>query len=247
MSDIYKQSSMPQHVAIVMDGNGRWAKARYLPRIVGHRSGAKAVRRAVEFCLDKNIEVLTLFALSVENFLNRPKKEVELLMHLFLENLKENIEELNTNQIKMKFIGDRSVFNQSLQESMQYAEALTLNNNRLTLIIAMNYSGRWDILQAVQNIAKQIHEKQTLPSLLDQKFFSKFISLHDLPEPDLLIRTSGEQRISNFLLWQLAYTELFFTDIYWPDFDSTIFQDAIEFYQSRKRRFGFTGDQLEDK
>lgn len=242
-----KQFCLPRHVAIVMDGNGRWAKKRFLPRIVGHRTGASAVRKAIQFCLDKKIEVLTLFALSIENFLNRPAKEVDLLLNLFLENLQNNIQELNANNIRIRFIGNRSSFQNSLQQTMSQAEELTKLNSRLQLVIAINYSGRWDIVEAIKQIAKQVQNQQLLPEEINQEYFAQQLSLFNLPEPDLLIRTSGEQRISNFLLWHFAYTEMYFPDIYWPDFDAVAFQQAIDFYQTRQRRFGYTDEQLDSQ
>lgn len=240
-----KQFSLPRHVAIVMDGNGRWAKKRFLPRIFGHRMGATAVRKAIQFCLDQKIEVLTLFALSIENFLNRPTKELELLLELFSENLQRNIQELHANHIRIRFIGDCSHFQKSLQQMMFEAEKLTEHNSKLQLIIAINYSGRWDVIQAVRHLAEEVKNNRLNPEQIDQICFQNCLSLKDLPEPDLLIRTSGEQRISNFLLWHFAYTEMYFTNLYWPDFDTVAFKQAIEFYQTRQRRFGYIDEQLE--
>jgi len=235
----------PQHVAIVMDGNGRWAKKRFLPRAAGHRAGAKAVRKAVEFCIHHEINVLTLFALSVENRLSRPAREVSFLLSLFGESLQRNIGELHQNNVRIRIIGDRQCFEPSLQHLVESAEQQTISNTGLTLVIAINYSGRWDLTQAMQQLAKAVAQQQLPAEALDQAMLNDKLSLADLPEPDLLIRTSGEQRISNFMLWQLAYTELFFTPTYWPDFDATAFQQAIDFYRARERRFGAITEEME--
>lgn len=242
-----KQFCFPRHVAIVMDGNGRWAKKRFLPRVVGHRVGASAVRKAIQFALDHQIEVLTLFALSVENFLNRPAKELELLLDLFFESLQSNIQELHANHIRIRFIGERTRFQASLQKAILDAEALTAQNSKLQLVIAMNYSGRWDIVEAVRQIAEKVKNNVLMPAEINQQYFANQLCLQDLSEPDLLIRTGGEKRISNFLLWHLAYTEMYFSDIYWPDFDAHVFQQAIDFYRTRQRRFGYTDEQLNSK
>jgi undecaprenyl diphosphate synthase len=240
-----KQFCLPRHVAIVMDGNGRWAKNRLLPRVIGHRTGASAARKAIQFCLDNHIEVLTLFALSIENFLNRPSREVDLLLNLFLENLQNNIQELNANNIRIRFIGDRTNFQKTLQQTMDNAEQLTCQNSKLQLVIAINYSGRWEIVETARKIAERVRNHELEPAEINQKYFASQLCLNDLPEPDLLIRTSGEQRISNFLLWHFAYTEMYFPDIYWPDFDAAAFQNAIDFYRTRQRRFGYTDEQLD--
>ena len=238
-------SKLPRHVAIVMDGNGRWAKRRKLPRAAGHRAGAQAVRKVVEFCSRKGIDVLTLFALSVENCNHRPMSEVKFLMFLFLDSLKRNTEELHKNNIRIRIIGDRTQFDDKLLQQIQQSEKLTASNNGLTLVIAINYSGRWDIVQAACRLADKV-QKQSIPlSDITNTTFQKYLCLEDLPEPELLIRTSGEQRISNFMLWQLAYTEMFFSDVYWPDFDEPVFEEALAFYQSRQRRFGLTTEQIE--
>ncbi len=235
--------AVPQHVAIVMDGNGRWAKARHLPRAAGHRAGAKAVRRAIEYCVEKKIPVLSLFALSVENLKHRPSTEVKLLIGLLLDSLIKNTHELHESNIRIDIIGDRLALDEKLQQQIQLSEEKTKHNTGLTLILAINYSGQWDILQAAQKV---VELKKTQPqALLDEAFFEKQLSFHHLPNPDLLIRTSGEQRISNFMLWQLAYTELYFSPVYWPDFDATCFQAALDFYGARQRRFGLTSEQIE--
>lgn len=233
-----------KHVAIIPDGNGRWARRRMLPRIAGHHAGAAAVRNAVEFAAEKKLKALTLFALSVENFNLRPRHEVHLLLKLFLESLEKNIAELNEKNIRIRIIGNRTSLDESLIQKIEQSEALTLGNTGLQLVMALNYSGRWDIEQAARRTAREAAEGRLRPEDINTELFRKYLCLSDLPEPDLLIRTSGEQRISNFMLWQFAYTELFFPDIYWPDFDAAIFQQAIDFYYSKQRRFGRTGEQL---
>ncbi|OGT45474.1 MAG: di-trans,poly-cis-decaprenylcistransferase [Gammaproteobacteria bacterium RIFCSPHIGHO2_12_FULL_38_11] len=235
---------VPHHVSIVMDGNGRWAQQRLMKRIMGHRAGVKAVRRAIDFCLDHHIAVLSLFALSVENFLFRPEAEVKFLISLFSDMISSNLAELNSNGVCIRVIGDISVLGATVQEQIQCAQTLTKNNTKLILVIALHYSGRWDIFQAAQKFAQHTLDIKINPSTQTEKDFSQFLCLSDLPEPDLMIRTSGEQRISNFLLWQLAYTELFFSDVFWPDFNDTIFHQAIAVFQKRQRRFGKTGEQI---
>jgi undecaprenyl diphosphate synthase len=230
--------NIPHHVAIVMDGNGRWATKRMLPRIMGHRAGAKAVRRAIDFCIRHRINTLSLFALSVENFLSRPQKEVDFLLELFKYSLERNIAEMHQNKIRIRFVGDLSVFSASLQNQLQEAVVLTQHNTGLNLVLAVNYSGRWDVFQAAQQFSQHILDHHLDPKQLTENDFSRFLSLRDLPEPDLMIRTSGEKRISNFMLWQLAYTELCFVEEYWPDFDEHIFSRVIEDFQKRERRFG---------
>ena len=232
------QFKMPQHVAIIMDGNGRWAKQRLMPRMIGHRAGVKSVRRAIQYCIKNNIAVLSLFAMSVENFLCRPESEVQFLISLLSDSLKRNLEELHQQNIRIRVAGNLSVFGAALQEKIHEAETLTQHNTRLTLVIALHYSGRWDILQAAQKLAQHAIDNNLNPCTLTEKDFSHYLCLHDLPEPDLMVRTSGEQRISNFMLWQFAYTELYFTDTLWPDFDEAVFTDAIATFQKRERRFG---------
>ena len=234
-----------KHVAIVMDGNGRWARKRLLPRAAGHHAGAQAVRQAVEFSTENHLEVLTLFALSVENFNLRPLHEIHLLLKLFLDSLKSNLMELNEKQVRLRVIGDRTPFDDQLREQIDYSEQLTRNNTGLQLVMAINYSGRWDITQAAQRLAQQAVAGQIRVEEINSALLQQQLCLPDLPEPDLLIRTSGEQRISNFMLWQFAYTEMFFTEAYWPDFDRKAFQQAVDFYCSKQRRFGRTGEQVE--
>lgn len=229
---------LPRHVAIVMDGNGRWARQRLMPRAMGHREGVKAVKRAIDFCVRQKIDVLSLFALSVENFQSRPEPEVQFLVSLFSEQIVKNLDEMHKNHIRIRVIGDIAVFSEAVQAQMQHMQSVTKSNTGLTLILAINYSGRWDIFQAVQQFAQYTITQNINPAETVEKEFSQFLSFADLPEPDLFIRTSGEQRISNFMLWQLAYTELFFTNVFWPSFDETVFQEAIEVFQKRERKFG---------
>ena len=224
----------PQHVAIIMDGNGRWAKARKLPRVMGHRAGSKAVRRTIEYCRKNNIPYLSLFALSVENRQNRPKKEIDFLLALFLESLRKHTAEMHDNHIRVEVIGDRSLLTDALREHVSYTENLTRHNTGLVLKVAIDYSGRWDILQATQKLLRL----GVSPDTLTETAFSQHLAFANMPEPDLLIRTGGDQRISNFMLWQCAYTEFYFTDKYWPEFNAAEFQNAITIFQSRERRFG---------
>ena len=236
-------SKLPQHVAIIMDGNGRWAKSRHMPRAMGHRAGAKAVKKAIEFCVKNSIPTLSLFALSVENRKNRPEKELQLLLSLFLESLRKHTAELHKNNIRVQIVGDRSLLTPILLSHIQHTEKLTQVNTGLRLMIAIDYSGRWDILQATQKLVLA----GITPQEVTEASFSRYLSFSEVPEPDLLIRTSGEQRISNFMLWQCAYTEFFFTDVFWPDFNADIFQQAIDVFQGRERRYGYTRAQLNDK
>lgn len=234
---------IPKHIAIVMDGNGRWAKSRHLPRVEGHRRGVDAVRKTVQACLAFGVEHLTLFAFSSENW-RRPPEEVSLLMKLFIWVLEREIKRLHTHGIRLRVIGDISCFEPRLQSLIQEAQALTANNNKLTLSIAANYGGRWDILQATRQALRAHPELAERPELLTEDMLSSYLSLADAPEPDLYIRTGGEARISNFLLWQLAYSEFYFTPTFWPDFDKKSLGDAILSYQQRERRFGRTSEQL---
>jgi undecaprenyl diphosphate synthase len=233
---------MPKHVSIIMDGNGRWAKARKLPRIMGHRAGAKAVRKAMEFCHKHQISTLSLFALSVENRQNRPQKEIEFLLSLFLESLRKHTAEMHKNNIRVNIIGDRSLLSDVLRRHVEHTEQLTEKNNGLRLLVAIDYSGRWDIMQATQKIIAQ----GTKAHEVTEDLISSHLCFSGVPEPDLLIRTSGEQRISNFMLWQCAYSEFYFPECHWPDFDEKVFAKAIEVFQQRERRFGYTGEQIKE-
>lgn len=226
-----------------MDGNGRWAQQRHRPRIIGHRAGARAVNRCVEFCLQHGIEAMTLFAFSSENW-NRPTEEVGGLMKLFLGALEREVDELHRLGARLRFIGERSRFDSAILARMQAAEALTAGNTRLQLSIAASYGGRQDIAQAARALAEDVAAGRLRPDQVDEDALSARMALADLPAPDLFIRTGGELRISNFLLWQLAYTELWFTDTLWPDVDAATLQRALEHYASRERRFGLTSAQV---
>jgi undecaprenyl diphosphate synthase len=239
-----KVNAVPQHIAIIMDGNGRWAHARMLPRYVGHREGVKSVTRVVEACRNKGVRVLTLFAFSSENW-RRPREEVSWLMDLFIRTLKKEVATLHRNDVRIRFIGDRSAFPADLREQIARAEALTARNGGLTLVIAANYGGHWDITQACRALAHHVAAGDLAPGDITTGKLAERTCLADLPEPDLFIRTGGEQRISNFLLWQLAYTELYFTEILWPAFDEKALDEALQAYASRQRRFGRTGEQVE--
>ncbi|MES9969212.1 MAG: isoprenyl transferase [Candidatus Thiodiazotropha sp.] len=239
------EDRLPRHIAIIMDGNGRWAKKRGLPRYAGHPAGVEAVRGVVEVCVEKEIQVLTLFAFSSENW-QRPQKEVNLIMDLFLRSLKKEVRRLDRNQVKLKIIGDLSAFSDNLQEQIAEAENRTASNQGLLLQVAANYGGRWDITQAAKRLAQRVQQGELSPDQIDEELFSRNLSFVDVPEPDLFIRTGGEQRISNFLLWQCAYTELYFTDLLWPDFNRKALEEALHDFSRRQRRFGRTGEQVQD-
>lgn len=228
---------LPQHVAIIMDGNGRWAEKRLLPRIAGHKQGLESVRAVVQAASQKGIQILTLFAFSSENWI-RPQTEVDFLLSLILRSLKNELTTLNKNNVRLKVIGDRARFNQELNQAILDAELLTENNTGLCLNIALNYGGRWDIVQAARLISLQVKAGNLDPSQIDENLFESMLSLSPHNNPDFLIRTSGEQRISNFLLWDSAYTELYFTETLWPDFKEEEFYKALEVYNTRQRRFG---------
>jgi undecaprenyl diphosphate synthase len=237
--EIPQTGDVPRHVAIIMDGNGRWARRRRLPRIAGHRKGADAVRNAVRACGERGIEYLTLFAFSSENW-RRPAEEVALLMKLFRRALTNEVAELHRNGVRLRVVGELDRFDSKLRELIVRGEALTAANRGLTLTIAANYGGRWDILQAMNRLL-QVAPKGPV----DESSLAPYLAMSYAPEPDLFIRTGGEQRISNFLLWQLAYTELYFTETLWPDFDGAALDAAIVSYRARERRFGRTSEQLE--
>jgi undecaprenyl diphosphate synthase len=229
---------VPRHVAIIMDGNGRWAKKRFLPRVAGHRKGVEVVREVVKACMARGVQCLTLFAFSSENW-RRPPEEVSFLMQLFLKALEQEVEKLHANGIRFRVIGDLAAFDPTIVEHIRRGEELTAANERLTLTIAANYGGRWDVLQAANRCAREHPGEEITESML-----SRYLCLHYAPEPDLFIRTGGEERISNFLLWQLAYTELHFTPVLWPDFGADALAAAIESFGARERRFGRTSEQL---
>ena len=234
---------MPRHVAVIMDGNGRWAKKRFLPRVAGHVKGVELVREMVRSCLERGIRYLTLFAFSSENW-RRPADEVSLLMELFVKALQQEVEKLDRNGVRLRVIGDLQRFDPKLQQLIREAEEKTAHNDRLDLTIAANYGGRWDIMQAVNRMLAAQPDKL---AAWEEGDLEPYLSMQFAPEPDLFIRTGGEERISNFLLWQLAYTELYFTPTLWPDFDAAEFDKAIVSYQQRERRFGRTSEQLTEK
>ncbi len=236
--------SVPVHVAIIMDGNGRWALQRHLPRIAGHKAGVDAVRTTVRHCAQRGIRYLSLFAFSSENW-RRPKNEVSLLMQLLLNSVRTEVASLHENGVRLTFIGDRSAFKPALRASMADAEHLTAGNDGLRLMVAVNYGGRWDLEQAMRGIADDVAHGRIAPVDIDAALIASRLAFGELPEPDLFIRTGGEQRISNFMLWQLAYTELYFTETLWPDFSETSLDDALASYAVRQRRFGRTGDQID--
>jgi undecaprenyl diphosphate synthase len=239
-TDIPETGPMPRHIAVIMDGNGRWAKQRFLPRIAGHKRGVEAVRNIVRACGERGIEYLTLFAFSSENW-RRPKEEISLLMQLFVIALEQEVSKLHENGVRFRVIGDLSRFESRLVKLIGDAENLTQNNSRLTLTVAANYGGRWDILQACN---RMLRDKPELVAGFGESDLASYLSLSYAPEPDLFIRTGGEQRISNFVLWHLAYTELYFTDLLWPDFDAAALDSAISSFKMRERRFGRTSEQL---
>jgi undecaprenyl diphosphate synthase len=234
----------PEHVAIIMDGNGRWAARHGRPRQLGHRAGVKAARAIVESCLNASVRNLTLFAFSSENW-KRPPSEVEALMRLFVEVLQREVRALHDNGIQLRFVGARESLPPLLRRRMADAEARTAGNQRMTLVLAVAYGGRWDMVQAVRRIAQKVRAGELDPADIDEALLDRHRALAGLPAPDLLIRTGGERRVSNFLLWDLAYTELYFTETLWPDFNNAEFGGALDFFGRRQRRFGLTGDQLE--
>ncbi|MBU0783233.1 MAG: isoprenyl transferase [Gammaproteobacteria bacterium] len=242
--DVPNTSSIPRHIAIVMDGNGRWAKNRLMPRVAGHKRGVDAVKRTVQACCELGVEHLTLFAFSSENW-RRPPEEVSVLMRLFIRVLRKDVEAMHRENICLRIVGDTTAFEPELQAAIASAQELTKNNTRLYLNIAANYGGRWDILQATKNMLKSRPDLADNPELITEASLSQHLCLQGSPEPDLFIRTGGEQRVSNFLLWQLAYTEFYFTDKFWPDFGKPMLLEAIDSYNNRERRFGRTSEQIQ--
>ncbi|MFZ9036641.1 MAG: isoprenyl transferase [Gammaproteobacteria bacterium] len=238
------QASIPEHVCVIMDGNGRWAKKRLMPRAYGHRKGVETTRLAVEYFARVGVRHLTLFAFSSENW-NRPAEEVSSLMELFMESLRQYTPELHKQQVRLRFIGERSSFSTDLQQQINQAEAETGDNKSMVLNIAANYGGHWDIVSACRAVAQQVQQGVLDPGQIDDRVFAAQLSLADTPDPDLFIRTGGERRISNFLLWQLAYTEFYFCDTLWPDFSEIEMADALAEYARRQRRYGKTGEQIE--
>ena len=241
MSHSNVESTLHQHVAIIMDGNGRWAKQRFLPRYVGHQKGRTAVRKSIQYCAEQGVKALTLFAFSTENW-QRPPDEVSKLMDLFLQALQKEVKTLHEHRVRLQVIGDREAFSRQIQDHILQAETLTQHNDGMVLNIAASYGGRWDIVQAVK--AWQVAHPDRSVAELDEQGLAAFLCLADLPAPDLLIRTGGEQRISNFLIWQAAYAELYFSPTLWPDFDESCLEQAFAFYAKRERRFGLTAEQV---
>lgn len=231
------EHKIPQHVAIVMDGNGRWAESRGLARIEGHKAGVESVKKIIRSCMAKKIPCLSLFAFSSENW-SRPVEEVNFLMELFIESLRKEIAELNQHGIKMRFTGDRGILSSVLQQQMHEAEELTANNTQLILNVVVNYGGKWDIVTAAKKLAQALMQGELRLEDVDETQFASYLDTQGLAEPDLFIRTSGELRISNFFLWQLAYTELYFTEVHWPDFGEVELEQALAAFSKRKRRFG---------
>lgn len=238
-----EQSKLPKHVAIIMDGNGRWAENRGKHRVFGHRHGVKSLRKAIAFASEKQLQALTIYAFSSENW-KRPEKEVNMLMELFFSVLGSEVKKLHKHNIKLNIIGDISRFSESLQNKVLQAEKLTEHNSGLALNVAANYGGRWDITQAVKQLARLVEDEELSSDDITEERLDSVISLNQLPAVDLMIRTGGEHRISNFLLWQLAYAELYFSDVLWPDFDGKVFQDALNAFSGKERRFGQTSEQV---
>ncbi len=239
-------SRIPRHIAIIMDGNGRWAKKRFLPRYAGHKAGVETVRQILKLCAEQEIKVLTLFAFSSENW-RRPQKEVSLLMDLFMTALQREVKRLDKNNVRLRIIGVREAFSEKLQELIHEAEKRTEHNSGLTLNIAANYGGHWDIVEAAKRLAEKVEQGTLKSQEINESLFAEQLCLADLPEPDLFIRTGGEKRISNFLLWQLAYTEMYLTETLWPDFDKAAFMEALNSFSARQRRFGRTSEQVEEE
>lgn len=243
---INSETTLPRHVAIIMDGNGRWAQQKNKPRHSGHKAGVEATRNIIQECARRGIEALTIFAFSSENW-KRPKSEVNLLMELFLTALQRELNKLHKNNVRIRFIGNMSSFPEKLQKKISHASDQTAGNTGLNLTIAAGYGGRWDIVESVRAIIDEVKAGKIDSNDITEESISAHICLSDIPEPDLFIRTGGEKRISNFLLWQLVYTELYFTDILWPDFDVSAFDQALNSFSARQRRFGRTAEQIETK
>ena len=244
--ELKRSGEIPTHIAIIMDGNGRWAKRRGLPRVAGHREGVKSVRDVVEACAQLGVKYLTLFAFSTENW-RRPKEEIDTLMKLLIKTLRSETEKLHKNDIKLMAIGDIDSLPREVRQELKEAMEKTKNNKRMVLNLALSYSGRWEIIEAVKEIARDVKKGKVKIEEIDDKLFSNYLKTAGIPDPDLLIRTSGELRISNFLLWQIAYTELYITDCLWPDFRRKHLYEAIRDYQRRERRFGMTSEQIKKK
>lgn len=237
------ESPPPRHLAVIMDGNGRWARRRGLPRQAGHTAGLTPVRKMVEYCTGRGVDVLTLFAFSSENW-RRPREEVLGLMSLFVDALNREVAELDDNGVRLRFVGELQSLDPALQEAIKAAETRTRDNRRMTLVLAVAYGGHWDIAHGARKLAKEVAEGSLDPAEIDEERFAASLVMAEFPSVDLLIRTGGERRISNFLLWSLAYSELYFSNVLWPDFSTTELEQAFEFYLNRQRRFGRTGDQV---
>lgn len=235
--------SLPKHVAIIMDGNGRWAKSQGKPRVFGHKKGVDAVRKTIRAAAKLRIPAITLFAFSSENW-RRPQEEVGVLMELFITVLSSEVKKLHKNNLKLQIIGDTTRFNEKLQRKISEAEQLTANNTGTVINIAANYGGKWDIVQATKKLASLVESGEITSSDITEDMLGRFVTMSDLPDVDLMIRTSGECRISNFMLWQMAYAEMYFTEQYWPEFDEDSFAEAITWFVNRERRFGCTGEQV---
>ncbi|MEC7876050.1 MAG: polyprenyl diphosphate synthase [Pseudomonadota bacterium] len=237
------KSPKPKHIIIIMDGNGRWAEQNGLLRSAGHKVGVKVLRNLIEHAVKLELTTITVYAFSRENW-QRPKKEIELLLDLFISSLESEVKDLHENNIKLNFIGETDKFSEKLKKSMSESESLTSNNSKLTLNVALNYSGRWDIYNALLSIIDDMASKKITKNEINEELINKKLSLADYDEPDLLIRTGGERRLSNYFLWQIAYTEMYFTDILWPDFNADQFDLALDWYAKRQRRFGRTSEQI---
>ena len=237
-------TDIPRHIAVVMDGNGRWAKRQGRPRFWGHKRGVERVRSTVEYCMEQGVEALTLFAFSTENW-KRPEEEVSYLMGLFISSLHSEVKRLHENRIRLRIIGDKGRFPEKLQSAIEDAERMTADNDGLTLTIAANYGGRWDITEAARALCREVAAGRLSPQEVTAEHFHEHLALSDLPEPDLFIRTGGEKRVSNFLLWQMAYYEFYFSDLYWPEFDRAALEQAVASFGARQRRFGRTSEQVQ--
>ncbi|MCL6493282.1 MAG: isoprenyl transferase [Ignavibacterium sp.] len=241
--ELKKSGEIPKHIAIIMDGNGRWAKKRGLPRVAGHKRGVDTVKDIVEACAEIGVKYLTLYTFSTENW-KRPKEEVSTLMRLLLNSLKDRVDELCENDIKLTTIGDTDALPYEVQKQLKADIERTKNNKKMTLNLALSYSGRWEILEAVKKISRAVEKGDIKADEINEQLFSKFLTTKDLPDPDLVIRTSGEFRVSNFLLWQIAYSEFVITEIYWPDFNRHHLYESIRAFQKRERRFGKVSEQI---
>ena len=245
VDEVKEKGNIPRHIAIIMDGNGRWAKKRNLPRVAGHKRGVDTVRQIVETCVALGVEILTLYSFSTENW-KRPEEEVSALMRLIVKSLKNEIDELNSNNVRLTAIGDIKSMPEIVQKELQQAFNKTAGNKKLTLNLALSYSGRWELVEAIKNISEQVSSGNLKPKDITEGLISQYLTTAEMPDPDLLIRSSGEFRISNFLLWQIAYSEIFVTDVLWPDFKCKHLIEAVEDYQKRERRFGKVSEQLSD-